>query len=89
MNNYIIINLLRAGGDCGPQCVKNVAELTVYQYRIDALVKEIVFKHNPQGSCCVIDYEKLEIRTGIGPGRFLLVDMTEAQFDAYRALWRS
>ena len=88
MNNYIIINLLRAGEDGGPKGIKNVAELTVCQYRIDTLVKEIVFRHNPQGKSCVIDYENLEIRTGIGPGRFLLVDMNEAQFDAYRALWR-
>lgn len=86
MNNYIIINLLRADG---PECVENVAELTVYQYRIDKLDKEITFKHNPQGSCCVISYEKLEVKAGIGPGRFLLVDMNEAQFEAYRALWRS
>lgn len=89
MNNYIIISLLRAGGDGLPQRVGNVAELTVCQYRIDTLTKEIVFKHNPQGSCCVIDYEKLEIKAGIGPGRFLLVDMNEAQFEAYRSLWRS
>lgn len=32
MNNYIIINLLRAGGDCGPQRVENVAELVVFGY---------------------------------------------------------
>lgn len=88
MNNYIIINLCKAGAN-GWQRVGNVIEMTVCQYCVDALVKEITFRHNPQGYTCTIEYENLEIKSGIGPGRFLLVDMNEAQFEAFRKQWRS
>lgn len=88
MNNYIIINLWKIDACNRRRRLDNVAELTVCQYRVDALDKEIVFKHNPQGKSCSVSYENLEIKAGIGPGRFLLVDMNEAQFDAYRELWQ-
>lgn len=88
MNNYIIISLLKAGAD-GPQRIGNVIEMTVCQYCVEALVKEVTFKHNPQGYAYIIDYENIDIKSGIGPGRFLLVDMNEAQFETFRKQWRS
>lgn len=85
MNNYITISLVKKDTN-GWKCLDNVAELTVYQYRVDALDKEIVFKHNPQGKSCTVSYESLEILADFGPGRNLRVCMNEAQFEAFRAL---
>lgn len=88
MNNYIIINLIRIDTDGRRRIDDNVVEMTVCQYCVETRVKEVTFKHNPQGYAYIIDYENIEIKSGLGPGRFLLVNMNEAQFETFRKQWR-